>query len=166
MCPAEGECRHPLLAGDHVAGPTDVLAAGTWSSNPPSSGKHCGSWGAYQVFSSARPLPRCNYVHNLEHGAVVLLYSCAKGCSEIVAALQSIFDSPPKDPDCAKARVLVTPDGEIDGSVAAVAWGWTWRAAALGDAALLSLRKFVSDHIGSRGEAPEARVCSDGTVAP
>ena len=51
-----------------------------WDSNPPSSGAHFPAWAAYQAFTTA--VPRGFYVHNLEHGSVVLLFNCALSASD------------------------------------------------------------------------------------
>ncbi len=161
-CPSEGECRHDLLPADHVANLKGVVH----NSNPPSSGNHCGSWGQYAVFGPPRPLPRCNYIHNLEHGAVVLLYNCPGGCPDVVSDLRALIAAA-TDPDgCAKKRFILTPDADLDTKVAAAAWGFTWRSATLDAAARTSLATFMAAHIGSRGLSEEARVCSDGSVEP
>ena len=59
---------HPSQGGMHVTPGTPI----TWSSNPPSSGQHYGTWvnwaKAYTI-----PIQRGYYVHNEEHGGVVLL---------------------------------------------------------------------------------------------
>ena len=62
---------HPSQGGMHVTPGMPI----TWSSNPPSSGQHFGTWvkwaKAYTI-----PIQRGYYVHNEEHGGVVLLYHC------------------------------------------------------------------------------------------
>src|SRR5438552_11283985 len=45
-----------------------------YNSNPPSSGWHNPVWASYGTHSNA--VDRAYYVHNLEHGAIVLLYKC------------------------------------------------------------------------------------------
>src|SRR5258708_2170075 len=56
----------PLLPGIHEGEGTAIL----WDSNPPSSGAHYPIWAAFQEYTT--PVPRGYYVHDLEHGAVVL----------------------------------------------------------------------------------------------
>jgi hypothetical protein len=111
-------------------------------------------------------LPACNFVHNLEHGAIALLYNCAQGCPAIVASLQAIIDDPPRDPDCAASRLLLTAYSEMQPRVAAAAWGYTWTSDCLDTAAEESLRAFIEAHLGSGGDAPEPTVCPGGSVAP
>jgi hypothetical protein len=59
------------LPGVHVPIGSQV----EYDSNPPSSGPHYPIWAAFRVYTS--PVPRPYYVHDLEHGAVVLVYNCA-----------------------------------------------------------------------------------------
>jgi hypothetical protein len=63
----------PVLPGTHVP----VGSTIQWNSNPPSSGPHFPIWAAYQSYTA--PVPRGYYVHDLEHGAVVLLSNCGDG---------------------------------------------------------------------------------------
>jgi hypothetical protein len=161
--PSPQEHEHDSLPAEHVPAP---LPASSYNSSPPSSGPHCGSWGSYAVYE-ASPLPACNFLHNLEHGAVALLYNCPDGCADVVAALEQILGQAPDDPDCGAAkRLLLTPYGEMDATIAAAAWGYTWTADCLDDSARASLLEFIAAHLGSRGDAPESAVCANGSIAP
>ncbi len=89
-----------------------------WGTNPPASGTHFDRWvtrrGEYST-----PVPRGNYVHNLEHGHVVLLYNCPEGCEENLAMLRRVLR------ERASASLLLTPDPLLEpGNVALVAWTW------------------------------------------
>ncbi|MDP9033947.1 MAG: DUF3105 domain-containing protein [Myxococcota bacterium] len=149
----------PLLSGAHVPIGTVV----SWSSNPPSSGEHFPIWAAYQAY--ATPVPRGYYVHDLEHGAVVLLYACGDaGCPDVVAALGAVSNAIPTDPLCSagaegvRVRTVISPDPLLDVPVAAAAWGWTYKAQCLD---LPSLTQFALDHYG---QGPES-LCANGTTA-
>lgn len=144
----------------------EALPASAYNSSPPSSGQHCNTWGEYGPYVAARPLPACNFLHNLEHGAIVLLYNCPDGCPEITDVLGGILADPPTDPDCIAPRLVLTPYEEMDAKVAAVAWGFTWTSDCMDDAARDSLETFISAHIGSRGDAPEPTICGDGGFSP
>jgi hypothetical protein len=148
----------PLLPGTHVAIGSDV----EWNSNPPSSGPHYPVWAAYQAYGS--PVPRGYYVHDLEHGAIVLLYHCGDaGCPDVVAALHAVSDAVPDDPMCTAAgqgvrvRTIITPDPLLDVPVAAVAWGWTYKAEC---ADFATLKAFALEHYGRGTEA----LCANGTT--
>lgn len=146
----------PLLPANHVPIGSDIQ----WDSNPPSSGPHFPIWAAYQAYAS--PVPRGYYVHNLEHGAVVLLYNCPSDCPDVVAALVQAANQIPSDPLCDAAgegirvRTVITPDPLLDVPVAAAAWGWTYRAQC---ADLPTLTSFVQNHYG---QGPE-QICANGT---
>ena len=126
----------PLEPGVHVAVGTPI----TWDSNPPSSGTHYPIWAAYQEF--VNPVPRGFYVHDLEHGAIDLLYNCAGdagdadggACPDVVDGLRAVSAAIPDDPLCTSAnegvrvRTVMTPDPLIPTRVAAAAWGWTYTA--------------------------------------
>lgn len=153
---------HASQGGAHVLTNDGV----TYNSNPPSSGPHCGALGRYAVFGQSKPLPRCNYLHNLEHGAVVLLYKCDGECPEIVAALTSVRDQI-VDSECTfTKRVILTPDPDLNTLVAAAAWTTTWTSDCVNDDALASLTTFINANLGGAGVAPEGNLCGDGSITP
>jgi hypothetical protein len=156
----------PLLPSPHVPAGSEVL----YNSNPPASGPHYPIWAAFQEF--ATPVPRPYYVHDLEHGAIVLLYKCDAGsttsptCNEIQLALRETMASLPEDPVCTAQngppgpalRMVMTPDPLLDVAIAAVAWGWTYKANCVD---LPSLKKFARDHYNQGTE----NVCANGQTA-
>jgi len=173
-CPVEIDSP-PLLPGIHVPVGTDIT---TWDSNPPSSGEHYPIWAAFQEFST--PVPRGYYVHDLEHGAIVLLYNCSllddagagsdaasdagdagTACDALVAGLRQVVASMPTDPMCdpsIRVRYVLTPDPLIAYPVAAAAWGWTYNASCLD---LPTLEAFAHDHYA---QAPENE-CMNGVAS-
>ena len=100
-----------------------------WLTNPPSSGDHFGEWARWGIHTTV--IPRGYWVHSLEHGAVVLLYNCAKlpagtDCEPFKQALRDASAAIPSDGTCAapvRVRTVITPDPLIDTAIAAVAWG-------------------------------------------
>ncbi len=146
----------PALPANHVAIGTPV----TYSSNPPSSGPHYPYWAAYQTY--AKPVDPRYFVHDLEHGAIVFVYKCndANGCPDVVSALKAASDAIPTDPSCdpsVRVRTVITPDPLLDVPVAAVSWGWTYKADCV-DAP--SLRGFALAHYAN---GPE-NLCGDGVT--
>ena len=109
------------LPADHVAEGTPV----EYNSRPPTSGPHYGAWyPSYGVLTEAVD-PR-TWLHNLEHGAVVLLYNCPEGCPDLVAQLRELHGSLPRSRNAKVGgpRMLVTPNTDMDSRIAVVAWGW------------------------------------------
>ncbi len=148
----------PLLPALHVTIGSDIQ----WDSNPPSSGSHYPVWAAFQTYDA--PVPRGYYVHDLEHGAIVFVYNCGDGgCPDVVSAFHRASDSLPDDPLCTAAgegvrvRTVITPDPLLDVTVAAAAWGWTYKADCVD---LPSLEAFASAHYA---QGPEM-FCTNGTT--
>ncbi len=128
----------------------------SYASNPPSSGTHYSFWPMWGVYRVA--LPRGYTVHALEHGAVVISYSCS-GCDADVEAAERLV-SELVDPDCSASgvtRVILTPDPLLDVPWAAAAWGHTLRAQCFDARAFKS---FFDDRVGN---GPE-QVCAPGSV--
>jgi len=133
----------------HVLEGSDV----SYRNNPPASGPHYPVWARYQEHAGvvARPY----WVHNLEHGAIVLLYRPDAG-SGTIAALRDAYQAIPPDPACGHKRALMTADPLLARPVAAVAADWVLAGDSVDRAAIL---QFAS---ARRGRGPE-NVCADGT---
>ena len=139
---------------------TDACSELSYGTNPPSSGTHYGSWPAFKVYDAA--VPRGFLVHAMEHGAVVIGYSCTDCDDERDAARALVADLGPDplccaDPSCtgATTRLILAPDPRLDTAWAAAAWGVTL----VGDCFEPDVfRAFVEAH---RGRGPEG-VCAQG----
>ena len=156
---ATGKCAsvvtsYELGPGIHVAACTPI----EYSSNPPSSGEHYPNWADFGVYDFA--LPRGFWVHNLEHGAVVVTYNCRSGCESEVATAKLWLAGLAPDAACPAGppRILLVPDPLLDTAWAASSWGFTLRADCF-DAPAFS--KFFADHAG-QAIAPEATLCGTG----
>jgi hypothetical protein len=156
------EQQHPIEGRTHVA----VCSVVQYLTKPPSSGDHYPIWAAYMTYSS--PIPEGFWVHNLEHGTIVLSYNCAAyaadagaACTADVAAAQQMLNSLPDDPECTALgegvhrRSIMTPDPKLDVPFAASAWGWTLRANCFDPVAF---QAFAMAHYN---QGPED-ICSNG----
>lgn len=117
----------PDEAGVHM--PIGTLI--NWSSNPPAIGAHYPTWAGWDRHYQA--LDRAYYVHNLEHGGIVLLYNCPGGCQDVVDNLLDVVRGAKVDDTCEGAvhnRMLVVQDPLMPAEVqvAAVAWGQVYTA--------------------------------------
>lgn len=144
----------PLLPASHVPIGTDV----TYNSNPPASGPHYPLWAAFREYE--QPVDRRYYVHDLEHGAVVLAYKCksAAECPAMVEGFRKVIANIKTDPLCdspVRVRYILTPDPLLSTQVAIAAWGFTYTADCLD---VPTLSAFANDNYG---RAPED-FCSDG----
>ena len=125
----------------------------TYGTNPPSSGNHYPIWAAYKTY--AAPFLPGFWVHDLEHGAVVLTYNCPGGCADDVVRIQAFIDKLPADCGTPPRRIVLLPDPDLDVRFAASAWGYTLKAACFEEA---SFGAFVAAHYGQGLED----ICSDG----
>jgi hypothetical protein len=112
-CPmiiGEGFCSE---GGGHVDIGTEI----EWMNEPPHSGKHFPTWSS--AGEKDEPVERGFWVHNLEHGWIVLVYNCPEGCDAELDLLREVLDARP-DLD-----ILLTPDPLLVGSrFAAISWTW------------------------------------------
>ena len=118
---------------DHVPDGTAL----TYRSRPPSSGPHYAAW--YPTYGVVtEPISPGNWVHNLEHGAVVLLYNCPEGCPELVQQVRALHSSLPLGRNARRGvpRMLALPYTDMDSRIAVVAWGY-----------LLELNEFDAEQI-------------------
>lgn len=114
-----------------------------WNTNPPNSGNHLPQW-ERERGEHEEAVARGNWVHNLEHGWVVLLYNCPAGCDPELAVLRDVVTQRPD------SRVLLTPDPFLDAPrFAAVSWTWIYETDTPDAASLLC---FIDQH---EREAPE-----------
>lgn len=97
--------------------------AGVYTSPyPPTSGQHRGStWADWEIYDD--PMPPEVFVHNLEHGGIVLLYRCDRPCPETVAALRDLYKTFPKAKN-GRVKMVVAPDPKIRTPIAILAWTW------------------------------------------
>jgi hypothetical protein len=135
------------IANPHVPSCEDPAQCGD-GSEPPIGGPHCPVWTNCRVWDMAQP--RCEYIHNLEHGHMVLAYNCPSGCADVVSALTAYWMGRP-DPK----RILVTPEPLLKSKVAAMVWGWGWA----GDSVDTSKLDEIASHQDK--EAPEAGLPCD-----
>lgn len=107
----------PEEGREHVPEGTPI----SYRNSPPTSGPHylrTVRWEVYDV-----PVPEGYWVHNLEHGDVVILYYCPQGCPELVSQLKELFRSLAKGkPEALK--LVVTPYPNLKTRLAVLAWNW------------------------------------------
>lgn len=119
--PKEGSCELPegavFVANEgwaHKNDPVDHV----YEANPPSSGPHYPVWASWGLHDDV--VERGSWVHNLEHGGIVLLIGDSAS-AEAEDELRAGFDDIPVDEECGHSRSLLTRDEEMDAPVAVVA---------------------------------------------
>ncbi len=141
-----------------------------WSTNPPVTGSHWDNWAKWDRHYSS--LARGFYVHNTEHGGVVLLYNCPDGCIDVVASMIEIVRNFPTDPqrpdppnpyaNCVapvRNRLLVAADPLLPPGVqvAAVAWTTSYTASCFN-------ADEVKSFVNANYEHGTEDVCVDGLL--
>lgn len=145
----------PVESAKHV----EVCSGVGYGTNPPSGGDHWGVWAAYTSYD--QPVPREMFVHNMEHGAVVLLHDCDGDCAGVLDTLAQAREALSGDAKCLQVpggpteRVVITPDPELDVPLAAAAWGATYKATCLDLPSLIDFAKKAYD------KGPES-TCAQG----
>jgi hypothetical protein len=140
-------------SGAHVDTGTTI----EWTNNPPTTGSHFPAWAAWDREYTA--LSRGYYLHNAEHGGIILLYRCDAGCPDVVAQLMAAARNMAPDTSCASPitkRVIVAADPDLPAGVqvAAVAWMNAYTASCYDS----YVETFAREHYA---KAPED-FCSDG----
>ena len=132
----------------HVVPPAQV----TYNHDPPTSGCHYNlgygnapiQAGAYNKVVQAQ-----FWVHNLEHGYVVVLYNCPQGCDAQFQQLRQWYHSLRPDPTTGYAKVLVLPWPTMDVPFAAVSWDWYDPIPTF---SIAEVQKFYANHVGQAVE--------------
>ncbi|MET0389860.1 MAG: DUF3105 domain-containing protein [Polyangiales bacterium] len=108
FCASCGGCEEmqTVTTARHVVGPVD------YPDPPPVGGEHSQCWGAWG--EQATELKPERWVHNLEHGGVVLLFNCPDGCADEVERMRGFVATHP--------RTILTPYHRLPERFAAVAW--------------------------------------------
>lgn len=117
----------------HVQGSVD------YGPGAPAGGDHAPCWGRWGVHTT--PLPAENFVHNLEHGGVALLYHCPDGCDAEVRALEGFGQS--------HELTIVTRYRDMESRFAVTAWGYRVESDCLSEEGLAA---FYDEHVD---RAPE-----------
>jgi hypothetical protein len=109
--------RMPDEGQGHVPAGTPV----TYGHDPPTSGPHWPSpapWGEYD--QEIRPEV---WVHNLEHGGIVILHRCDIPCPELVQQLRDVHTDFPKS-KYGHVKLLIAPYRKLRTRLAILAWTW------------------------------------------
>jgi hypothetical protein len=129
VCASCGGCEEmlPVRSAQHVSGPV------AYPDNPPVGGPHSACWGPWGV--QEVPVRVERWVHNLEHGGVVLLYRCEGGCEAELQQLRAFVSAHP--------RTVLTAYDALPARFAAVSWGFRLLSDCLD---LGALESFYAEH--------------------
>jgi hypothetical protein len=135
----------------HVAPPARVQ----YNHDPPTSGCHYSIAGAAPLNPGVygQEIQPEYWVHNLEHGYVVILYNCPQGCPDDVQKLIAWHKTLPPDPAgqgvIKYAKVVVLPWHTMPKKFAAVSWDYYQGFDSLD---ISQIQAFYDDHVGHSPE--------------
>jgi len=69
------------------------------------------------------PIPEEVWVHNLEHGGIVILYHCPTPCPDLERQLREVYATFPGS-KYGHVKLLVTPYPRLKTRLAILAWTW------------------------------------------
>ena len=105
---------------DHISIGTRAI----YQHYPPSSGQHYGGPAAPIRNGIYRdPVDPEVWVHNLEHGYVLVLYNCSADCDAIEASMRDLNRTVPNS-KYGYPKLIASPNDQIQTAVVALAWGW------------------------------------------
>jgi hypothetical protein len=114
------------LAGQDIAIPDEgsghvpVGSPVEYRHNPPASGPHYDVVLQYGLYEN-EDVPAEYWVHNLEHGAIVILYKCDTPCPDLVDSLGDTLDLFPLS-KWDNRKIVIVPYSRMDAPLMAVAW--------------------------------------------
>lgn len=133
----------------------------TYDTVPPCHGDHYADWLRYGIYQV--PVSPARWVHNLEHGAVAVLYRCVGDCTALRTQLESFVRGLEPEVSCigrgVPRRIVLLPYPDLDTNVAAAAWNWTYGADCFDPPSLEAFIRFRT------GRGPED-TCLDGPYTP
>lgn len=118
---------------------------------PPTGGDHSGCWDTWGVHEEEVRTER--WVHNLEHGGVVLLYRCDDGCPDDVERLRAFVSN--------HARTLLTPYAKLPRRFGIVAWEHRLLSDCIDEAALERFYAARFDHGLESIDSEPSTICRE-----
>ena len=112
-----------------------------YNMSPPTSGWHYDRWASWGI--KTEPLPEELFIHNMEHGGVILHYNCPDGCADEVAQMEEIVRR--------TDETILMPNPGMESRFALTAWNWILTMDEYDDN---QARDFVRSHLNSPN-APE-----------
>lgn len=116
----------------------------SYKHNPPASGSHYPTPAPYRLYPD--PVLPGYWVHDLEHGAVVLLYKCPEApasCTQLQDQMRLLYQHTPPE-KYGERKIVITPYPQLDVPVAAVSWDRVYKLQSFDEAKLLQFyREYV-----------------------
>jgi hypothetical protein len=144
----------PMIGTQHKSLGSKHIARGqshdSYNSDPASSGPHYADsssptpWGVY-----TEEVPDEVFLHNEEHGGIVITYNPKLLTGDKLKKLQALFAPPYSNKDFHPRKFIITPRSKDTHAIEVAAWTWTMN---LDNYDEMTLIKFFNQHAG---KAPE-----------
>jgi Protein of unknown function (DUF3105) len=125
----------------------------TYNHNPPTSGCHYNlGYGTAPIQTGVynKEIPPEFWVHNLEHGYVIVLYNCPSGCDAQFQQLRTWYHSLKPDSATGYPKAVVMPYKEMSVPFAAESWDWYDPIPVF---SIAEVQKFYANHSGDQNAA-------------
>ncbi|HXV34003.1 MAG TPA: DUF3105 domain-containing protein [Gaiellaceae bacterium] len=147
---ATGSCTSETFDAQEAAHVEELPADYEYNSAPATSGLHSPVTAIWNLYD--QPVPQINYVHNLEHGGMIVQYG-SDVSAEDVASLASWYQQDPRGLIIGPlAEELEEEDPTLAGQIVATSWTHMMRCGSFDQEALAD---FSDDFRGPQGDAPE-----------
>lgn len=112
----------PYEGATHIPTGTPI----TYENNPPASGPHWPNPAGAGFYTTKVPTEQ--WVHNLEHGYIVVLYDCRGSCDpDLLEQLRQFAENAPPSTIFNFAKIVVTPYDGLPEGVLITATAWTFQ---------------------------------------
>lgn len=92
----------------------------TYKSYPPASGTHYGTTAPYRFHDT--PVEPGFWIHNLEHGGIVILYNCPEDCPALKNQLRGLYNKATPSSAFRQVKLTIVPDTKIPSRLAVLSW--------------------------------------------
>jgi hypothetical protein len=121
------------IAGEQVPDEgkaTHIPSSEIWpyKNYPPTSGPHYGAPDGPAAWQTIATMQEGTFIHNLEHGGIVILYNCPSGqeCDKLKSDLTNYVENrAPVEPVFKEVKLVMSPySRDMKKKVALLSWGW------------------------------------------
>ncbi|MCB9136699.1 MAG: DUF3105 domain-containing protein [Anaerolineales bacterium] len=115
----------PLASREHIQ---EGMAANDWTSDPPTSGQHYGTWAPAGFYPDV--IADEYLVHDMEHGYVIIYYNCAlvEDCDAFKTEIEAAMADAGNDPDTHTVKIIAVPRENMNNPITYASWGHLYKA--------------------------------------
>ncbi|HXV96378.1 MAG TPA: DUF3105 domain-containing protein [Gaiellaceae bacterium] len=146
----QGDCSTETFDAQEAAHVEELPADYEYNSTPATSGLHSAVTAIWNLYD--QPVPQINYIHNLEHGGMIVQYG-SEVSAEDIASLANWYQQDTRGLIVAPlAGDLEEQDPTLADQIVVTSWTHMLRCGSFDEEAL---NDFSDDYRGPQGDAPE-----------